>query len=79
MPYYKIVKSSRRGSTPYIGITCIHAKVKPGKIYDSLIEAEDAANKPTKHNPVGFVVEEATSDVLIWHGKAHGKPVGERS
>lgn len=60
---YIIMKSSRAFSGAgaiwaYKGPTCIDAGVKPGKVYHSIEEANNDAEKLTKHNPVGFVVLE---------------------
>lgn len=61
---YVIVKSSRlyRGGPGYAGYTCELARLSGGLIYN----AEDIANRHaaqlTKHNPVGFHVEEYQDD-----------------
>jgi len=60
MTQYIIHKSSRYYTTGngYSGVTCDNANIEPGKIYDSLPEAEGAARKMSKCNPVGFVTAE---------------------
>lgn len=57
---YVVYKASRcyDGGVGYQGSSCESAGVKPGAIFDSLPEAQEAAAKLKAVNPVGFTVEE---------------------
>jgi hypothetical protein len=59
---YVIVKSSRSGSNrTYTGVTWNNAGLKihiEGALYNDFIEANELAKELSKHNPVGFTVEE---------------------
>lgn len=67
---YKIVKNSRENNaTPYIGITCYAAGVKPGHIYADKQRAIEDAKKMTSYNGVGFRVVRATKQDIIFARK----------
>jgi hypothetical protein len=57
---YIISKSSRdyHGNEGYTGPACLKAGVVPGKIYDSIDEANIDKEKLNNVNPVGFLIEE---------------------
>lgn len=57
MPFI-ITKASRFSGTPYAGISCAQAKVRPANVYLDKAEAEADAKKLTAVNPVGFIVQE---------------------
>lgn len=64
MPYI-IVKSSRGGTSPYIGPACVSASVEPGKMYADKTSAYADVKKLETVNPVGFdVVEVLTLNQL---------------
>ena len=53
---YYVIKSSRVSYTPYQGPACERAGVSPGVYFVNLEDAQEAAQKLTEANPVGFDV-----------------------
>ena len=58
MSHWIITKRSRDSRSPYSGQTCVAAGVRRGEVYTDRRSAESDAEELSKHNPVGFVVQE---------------------
>ena len=70
MVKYIIHKYSRRDTdaplwTGYEGPACTDGGVEPGRIYDTLVEAQRDCEKLGHHNPVGFTPIRVCADAVV--------------